>query len=169
MDFGNPVSQDFYDKTINNLPFHQHSGCHTIHGYYDRNIKAEEGAVRLHICRVKCCHCGSTHALLPAYIVPYSQVSLPDQVDIISCYENSDSYSAIMAKTSSIDENCIYSLIRRYVHHWLLRVLSASRKPTAMRPTPFRNLTHISVSNQFTDQFIKINPHLPVIAPAFKY
>ena len=72
--FCNPILQDSYDKTINSLPFHQltcscgHSGCLTVHGYYDRSVKSGDGSVRLHICRVKCSHCNKTHALLPAYI-----------------------------------------------------------------------------------------------------
>lgn len=129
-DFGNPISQDSYDKTINNLQFHQmtcscgHSGTLTVHAYYDRGVKSGAGAVRLHICRVKCRNCNKTHAILPAYIVPYSQVALPDQAAVISCYENSESYSDIMENTPSIDENCIHSIIRRYVLHWLQRVLS---------------------------------------------
>ena len=131
-DFCNPISQDSYDKTLYSLPFHQltcacgHSACLTIHGYYDRFLKSEAHSVRLHICRVKCSYCNGTHALLPSYIVPYSQVSLPDQVDIISCYENADNYSGIMDQTPSIDENCIRSIIRRYLLHWLQRILSAS-------------------------------------------
>lgn len=129
-DFCNPISQDFYDQTINCLQFHQltctcgHSACLTIHGYYDRSVKSEEHSVRLHICRVKCGHCNSTHALLPAFIVPYSQISFLDQVAIISCYENSGDFSSIMEKTSSIDENNIHTIIRRYVQHWVQRILS---------------------------------------------
>ena len=130
-DFDNPISQDSYDKTINHLQFHQltcscgHSACMTIHGYYDRSIKSGVDSVRLHICRVKCCHCHKTHALLPISIVPYSQVSFPDQAAIISRYEDSGDYSEIMNKTPSIDENCIHSIIRRYLLHWLQRTLSA--------------------------------------------
>lgn len=129
-DFCNPISQDLYDNTINSLQFHQltctcgHSACLTIHGYYDRSIKSEDHSVRLHICRVKCSHCNCTHALLPAFIVPYSQVSFPDQAAIISCYENSCGFSDIMEKTPSIDENCIHSVIHRYVRHWIQRILS---------------------------------------------
>lgn len=130
-DFCNPISQDFYDKTINSIQFHQltctcgHSACLTIHAYYDRRVKSEDHSVTLHICRVKCRHCNKTHALLPALIVPYSQVSFPDQIDIISHYEDSSDYSEIMEKTPSIDENCIRSIIRRYLLHWFQRILSA--------------------------------------------
>ena len=55
-DFCNTISLDFYDNTIATLQFHQltcscgHSGCLTIHGYYDRCAKSEDGFIRLHIC-----------------------------------------------------------------------------------------------------------------------
>lgn len=128
----NPISQDYYDIIIASTQFHQltcscgHSACLTIHGYYNRSIKVEVSSVQLHICRVKCSHCGTTHALLLSSFVPYSQMSLPDQIRIISCFEDSGDYSAIMDETPSIDENNIYSLIRRYIHHWMQRILSAS-------------------------------------------
>lgn len=139
-DFCNPISQDSYNKTINSLQFHQltctcgHSACLTIHGYYNRDVKSEVHSLTLHICRVKCIYCNKTHALVPSFIVPYSQVSFSDQVDIISSYENSRDYTEIMANTPSIDENCIHSIIRRYILHWLQRILSPK----------------LSISNSFT-------------------
>ena len=152
-DFCNPISQDSYDKIINSLQFHQltctcgHSACLTIHGYYDRNIKSEDHSVRIHICRVKCSHCNTTHALLPSFIVPYSQVSFPDQVDIISCYEDSGNYSDIMERTPSIDENCIHSIIRNYVRHWIQRILSINLSISTSHT--FLRLCFLHFSRQF--------------------
>lgn len=129
-EFCNPISQDFYDKVIEGTQFHQltcscgHSGCLTIHGYYDRCIKFEDSSIQLHICRVKCRHCGTTHALLLSSFVPYSQISLPDQISIISCFEDSADYSDIMDETPSIDENNIYYLIRQYQLYWKQKLLS---------------------------------------------
>lgn len=151
--FCNPISQDSYDKTIINLQFQQltcscgHSGCLTIHGYYDRSVKSAVDSVRLHICRVKCSHCSATHALLPASLVPYSQVSLPDQLDIISSYENDHDFSEIMDKTPSIDENCIHAIIRRYVRHWLQRLLSV--RLSISTSLPFLQLCFLHFSRQF--------------------
>ena len=166
-DFDNPVSQDSYDKTINSLQFHQltctcgHSACLTIHGYYDRFVKSEDHSVHLHICRVICRHCNATHALLPAFIVPYSQVSFPDQVDIISCYVNSGDYSDIMQKTPSIDENCIHAMIRRYVRHWLQRILSV---PLSISASPdFIRLCFLHFSRQFMQ--IKGTPNILFLTP----
>lgn len=132
VDICNPVSQDFYDKTICNLQFHQlictcgHSGCLTIHGYYDRTVKAGDCDLRLRVCRVICSECGHTHALLLSSIVPYSQVSLPDQVDIIQHAWSDADFSAVMDATPSIDESCVRSVIRRFRRHWEQRLLSES-------------------------------------------
>lgn len=165
--FCNPISQDSYDKTINNLQFHQltctcgHSGCLTIHGYYDRSVKSAEDSVHLHICRVKCSHCNVTHAFLPASIVPYSQLSLPDQIDILSHYEGDNDYSKVMDRTPSIDENCIHAIIRRYVHHWLQRILSAHLSLSASLPFLKRCFLH------FSRQFMQVRgtPNILFLTP----
>lgn len=165
--FCNPISQDSYDKTINSLQFHQmacscgHSACLTIHGYYDRRVKSGDRSVTLHICRVKCSHCNKTHALLPASIVPYSQVSFPDQADIISCYGSSRDYSGIMDRSPSIDENCIHSIIRRYTRHWFQRVLSA--RLCVSGSLSFVRLCFLHFSRQFMQ--IKKTPNILFLTP----
>lgn len=110
VDICNPVSQDFYDKTIYNLQFHQlvctcgHSGCLTIHGYYDRSVKHDDSCLRLRICRVICSVCGRTHALLLSSLVPYSQISTKEQADICRHSQSDNDFSSIMDNTPSIDE-----------------------------------------------------------------
>ena len=100
--FDNPLNLKTYENLINTLQFHQlqctcgHSGCLTIHGYYPRSLKKDDSEITLSICRVKCSHCGKTHALLPSQIVPYSQVSLQEQAAIISAYEDSGDFEQIM-------------------------------------------------------------------------
>ena len=80
--------QDKYDAFIRSLQLHQltcscgHSACLFIHAYYTRSLKVLDRSVDLRICRVRCSACGKTHALMPAFIVPYSQMALPDQVEI---------------------------------------------------------------------------------------
>lgn len=166
-DFCNPISQDSYENLINSLQFHQlactcgHYACLTIHGYYDRNIKVDDQSILLHICRVKCSHCNTTHALLPSFIVPYSQVSLPDQVDIISCYESSGNYSDVMERTPSIDENCFYSIIRRYKHHWLQRILSL--KLSISTSLTFVRFCFLHYSRQFMQ--VKKTPNIFFLTP----
>ena len=130
VDFCNPISQKFYDDVINSLQFHTlscpcgHSGCLTIHGYYDRTVKSGDRDLRLHVCRVICRECGRTHALLLSSIVPYSQISLPDQMDILDHALSDGDFSAIMDATPSIDESSIRSVIRRFRRYWKQRLLS---------------------------------------------
>lgn len=128
--FDNPLNQKTYENLINTLQFHQlpctcgHSGCLTVHGYYNRSLKEEDSEITLSICRVKCSHCGKTHALLPSCLVPYSRVSLQEQAAIISAYENSGDLVSIMDRTPSIDENLIASIIKRYITHWMQKIRS---------------------------------------------
>lgn len=135
VDLCNPVSQDFYDKTIYNLQFHQlvctcgHSGGLTIHGYYNRSVKSGDSSLCLRICRVICSECGHTHALLISSLVPYSQVPTNDQIDIISHSESDGDFSHIMDHTPSIDESCVRSVIRRFRQHWKQRLLSEDFVP----------------------------------------
>lgn len=166
-DFDNPISQISYDNFINVLQFHQltcscgHSACLTIHGYYDRKIKCGDSDINLHVLRVKCSHCNKTHALLPASIVPYSQVSFSDQVSIVSCFENSSDYTEIMETTPSIGENCIHSIIRRYRHHWHQRILSANLNTSISIPFIRDCFTHFS--RQFMQ--IKTTVNIPFLSP----
>lgn len=128
--FDNPLNQKTYENLINTLQFHQlqctcgHSGCLTIHGYYNRSLKEADSEITLSVCRVKCSHCGKTHALLPSWLVPYSRVSLQEQAAIISAYENSGDFAPIMDRTPSIDENLISSIIKRYITHWMQKIRS---------------------------------------------
>lgn len=128
----NPISQNLYDSIINDLQFHQltcgcgRSSCLSIHGYYNRGIKVDDSLVPLRICRVLCADCSKTHALLLSSIVPYSQISLTEQVDIISCYEAHGDFSSIMNSHPSIDESNIRYVIHQYLSHWFQRLLSAS-------------------------------------------
>jgi len=128
----NPISQNLYDKSINNLQFHQlvcscgHCACLSIHAYYVRRVKVEDLWVSIRICRVKCSNCLKTHALLPSSIVPYSQISLLEQVQIISSYEHSEGFSSVMDQHPSIDESNLRYIIRQYCSHWIQRLYSAS-------------------------------------------
>lgn len=128
--FDKPLNQKTYENLINTLQFHRlqctcgRSGCLTIHGYYTRSLKEEDSEITLSVCRVKCSHCGKTHALLPSQLVPYSRVSLQDQVSIISAYEDSGDFEQIMEETPSIDENLTASIIKRYITHWMQKVRS---------------------------------------------
>lgn len=162
----NLVSQDFYDNTISNLQFHQLtctcglSAGLTIHGYYYRSIKSGDGIVRLRICRVKCSHCGRTHALLLTSFVPYSQILLHDQVEILVDFEKDRLASSVMERTPSIDENNLRMVIRQYRRHWQQRLLAARI------PLHSPNLICLCFSH-FARQFMQIKntPNILFSAP----
>lgn len=126
-----PLSQNYYNKTIDSIPFHSltcscgHSACLNKHAYYHRSVKTPLGKIRLRICRVKCSLCGATHALLLAEMVPYSQIPLISQVYIAreSMAESPD-YPAIMAVNPEIDESNIASVLRQFRRFWKERILS---------------------------------------------
>lgn len=126
----NTISQKYYDKTISTLEFRtllctcKHYGCLTKHAYYHRKLKTESGSLKLKICRVKCSVCGCTHALLLSCIVPYSQVSLPDQIAITSCEDGTGKPTNIMETKPDIDESCISYILRQYRRYWKQRLLS---------------------------------------------
>lgn len=167
VDICNPVSQDFYDKTINNLQFHRlvctcgHSGCLTIHGYYDRSVKSGDSRLLLRICRVICRECGRTHALMLSSLVPYSQIPTKEQMQIIRHSESDGDFSPVMDNTPSIDESCVRSVIRRFKQHWKQRLLSE-----ALIPIP--DIRFISrCFSAFRRQFmqVKCTPNILFLTP----
>lgn len=127
----NSISQTYYDKTINRLDFHRltcscgHSACLTRHAYYYRSVKTSAGKLLLRICRLKCSVCGSTHALLLAEMIPYSQIPFISQIYITrESLSSLPDYSSLMAEIPEIDEKNIYSIRRQFKRFWKERLLS---------------------------------------------
>lgn len=125
------LSQNYYDKTIDSIPFHRltctcgHSACLSRHAYYYRSIKTPSGKIRLRICRVKCSLCGTTHALLLAEMVPYSQIPTISQIYITKeSLADAPDYSSVMAANPEIDESNIASVLRQFKCFWKERLLS---------------------------------------------
>ena len=126
----NPLTPNFYNNLIAGLQLHQLtctcglSGCLSVHGYYTRSLKTPDGKIPFRICRVICSCCHHTHALIPSSFVPYSQVSLSDHVEVISCHEAKQGWDSLMNRNPFIDEsNCRY-IIRSFFRHWKQRLLS---------------------------------------------
>lgn len=130
----NQFSQDFYNSVIFSIQLHQlscsckHSSCLTIHAYYKRSVITPTGKVVLKIVRVKCSVCGKTHALLLSSMVPYCQVSLIDQQEVVSDYENGNDRKHVSFANPMIDENHIKSILRKYKRHWRERLRAESIK-----------------------------------------
>ena len=126
----NTLNQTFYNDLISNIQFNQltctcgHSGCLHIHAYYERHLKTPSGRIKLRICRVKCECCGKTHAVLPSFIVPYSQISLLDQTAVIRASETGSSMESVMQGNACIDESNCRQIIRQYRKYWKQKLLS---------------------------------------------
>ena len=126
----NAISQKYYDDVISQVQFYQLTcpcgltGCLVGHGYYFRSMKTKGNKVKLRICRVKCKGCKGSHALLLSSFVPYSQIPLADQIDIISGHEEGVELSPIMEQNREIDENNMKAVIWHYRHHWKQKLLS---------------------------------------------
>lgn len=163
----NPFSQDFYDKVIDSIQFHQlkcscgRCSCLVRHGSYRRTVKVGDGQFRLRVCRLRCSECGRTHALMLSCIVPYSQILLIDTVSILDCYEKRASFSAFLQEHLSIDENNISSIIRRYKKHWQQRLRAGS---VSLTPLPsLVRLCFLAFSRQFMQ--IKTTPNFLFFSP----
>lgn len=126
----NPLNQKNYDDILSSIQFHQltctcgHSACLSVHGYYLRGLKTPDGIIRLRICRLRCHECRRTHALLPSLIVPYSQVSAPDQADIIHFFPDKHALRSLLDRIPCIDENNVKYIMRSYLRRWKQRLLS---------------------------------------------
>lgn len=118
------ITQKSYDSIISELNIRDltctcgNCRCLIHHGGYKRKLKAPDGEYRLRINRVKCTSCGCTHALLVSSIIPYSQISLKDQLKIINCFESRSGYAQILASNLSLDENAVRAVALRYRRAW---------------------------------------------------
>ena len=125
----NHFSQKVYDRMIVGLQLFQaqctcgKKGCLIR---YDRYVKLNSDLVRLSIQRVFCTECGASHALIPSILVPYSQIPLHDQQQILDHAEKGQDMEPIMENNLLIDENNIKYIIRQFKKHWKQRLLSAA-------------------------------------------
>ncbi|MCK9218254.1 MAG: DUF6431 domain-containing protein [Firmicutes bacterium] len=124
----NTFSQISYNEFLGTINFHQLScscgltGSLIRHGTYRRSIKTPDGILRICILRLKCKHCGRTHAIFPKLIVPYSQMLLTDHISIIKAYIAKTPFEIIMVTNEYIDESNIRYIIGQYLRHWKERI-----------------------------------------------
>ena len=128
----NDFSQKEYDCMMDELQLFQiectcgKKGCLIRYGRYKRSVKLNSVLIRLFVQRVRCTECLVTHALFPSFLVPYSQVPLHDQQQILDCAEKEQDMEPIMESNILIDENNIKYIIRQFRKHWKQRLLSAA-------------------------------------------
>ena len=124
--------QRLYSVITSNLPLHmlqcphcRHYGSCQLWGVYRRSFRLPVFIASLRVQRVRCSCCGHTHALLPDWIVPYSQIRLSVLVEVISVAESGESFDDILGRESTIDENNVSAIRRSFRKHWKQRLISA--------------------------------------------
>lgn len=161
--------QEFYDNNLKDLNYHSltcpccHSkGVMSIHAYYQRGLKvgSDNDLIKLTIQRVICDSCGTSHALLPSCIVPYSHFSVHVQINII--------YSSLLVSDHSmkifydfcnyfqIFENNIQYIVKKFNKYWKERLSSI---PIKLNDNKLLELCH----SYFKFQFMQIRT-TPTIA-----
>jgi len=103
------------------------AGCFVIHGYYLRYIKVAFLLYDITIVRVKCKSCGKTHAILPSWIVPHSQILLEDMIEMITAYEEGTVYK--INNNYKITRKDVNYIIKKYKRHWKDRLLAIADGP----------------------------------------
>ena len=111
------------------------------YGFYKRYVQLDTDKVKLKVQRVKCKHCKKTHAILPDWLVPYSQILIYDMIDIIKQYEDGQDEDAqeknedgkikirishIKPLNPEIDIWNIAYIIKIYLKKWKTLLRSAS-------------------------------------------
>ena len=126
----NGFSQDLYIKLIGSLQIHMvectcgRKGGLILFGHYWRTVKYLSNTIRLCMQRVYCKECKKTNALLPSLLVPYSQIPLRDQQEILQAINSGSSSEPVMERNTLIDENNIKYIFSQFKKHWKQRLLS---------------------------------------------
>ena len=129
----NPISQKSYDRLVNSIHLFNvqctcgAKGCLIRFGHYRRHVKLFSSLISLVIQRVWCKQCRTSHAILPSGLVPYSQISLEDQQQILICVEKGEAPEPVMDNNFLIDENNVKYIIRQFRRHWKQRILSIGK------------------------------------------
>ena len=126
----NIFSQDSYDEIIDGINFNAvnctcgNIGCLQKYGHYRRTVRYKSMRITIIIQRVICTICGRTHAVLLSCFVPYSQIPLEDQIQIIISRDDKSKRQAVLDENILIDDCEVYRIISNFKQHWEQRLLS---------------------------------------------
>ena len=150
--------QKIYNKFIESLNFNRLTcsacrfrGMCSRHAFYTRKIITEGGKKNVRILRVVCSHCNGTHALLPKWIVPYSQHLIVDQIEILNSFESGMTPHRITPSNPEINIWSVIHIIKQYKHHWKERLL-------AMKASVFDDMDHLiqACFDSYNRQFMQV-------------
>jgi len=133
----NIQSQEDYDNIVNDLNICSLTctcGCvgnMVLYGKYKRSLRVLSTLLPVFVRRVQCKHCGRTHAVLLGCWVPYQQIPLEDQIQIVLSEGDSDKTKAVLDENNLIDESEIYRIRLHFKSRWKerLRTLALSLSP----------------------------------------
>ena len=105
------------------------SGCHksaclVYYGKYTRHVRLCGKLITVSIQRVRCTECGITHAILVSVIVPYSQILIHEQQEIIDDVISGNHADHVMEHNPIIDSGHIRYIVSQFKKHWEQRLLS---------------------------------------------
>lgn len=127
-----------YDKTITQEEYDKHVGsidkevikcdsCGNVglskHGTYERHLKTDTDKITLKIVRFICPECGKTHAVLLSTIIPWSQKSLKDTIEIIKRTTEKE-FNQFLNERISLQIEDIRNIRKRFKKYWKERILS---------------------------------------------
>lgn len=130
----NDLNQEIYDKIVEFLPLYQircicgQAGSLVRHAYYNRKVKRRKGTVDLCVLRVKCQNCGRTHAILTDQIVPYEQVPVDIQQEMILFSLWSPEIQKLLEENQNISESDVAAVKRRFKEHWKERLAAMGKE-----------------------------------------
>lgn len=150
--------QEIYDQITQNLQLIQIrcNECNqcgfVVHGYYERHFKRKlipgEKDDKITILRIRCPHCGKTHAVLLSSMIPYSQLSLEDSISVIELEHNSQ-ITSFLDDHFWISIEDVQNTRKKFRKYWKERLLSEG---FSMR---MDNLTELCI-RYFRLQFMQI-------------
>lgn len=132
----NDLNQEIYDKILDLLPLYQircvcgQVGYLVHHAYYNRKVKRRKETIDLCVLRVKCQSCGRTHAILTDQIVPYEQVAVDIQQDMILHSIWSPEIQQLLEDNPQITESDVAAVKRRFRKHWKERLAAMGKEIT---------------------------------------
>jgi len=147
----NPLSQSFYNELIDDLqlcqltcPVCNSTGQFVVHAYYKRKVRFNDQTSSIRIQRIKCHSCSRTQALLTSHMVPYSQISLSTQVEVIKESISNTTYSSMEAHLG-ISLYCINHIISMFHKYWRQMVLIAKLDLSDLRELSFASFSNYSL------------------------
>lgn len=133
------------DLTILKCPSCHHIGT-AVHGYYTHQFFTEDGKTSILIKRVKCRHCGKTHALLLSCFVPYYRLPM-DSILLIIKEKKLRTIQQLHTLIPYVSVEYILYILRLFRRYWKDRIDSYF--------IPFDELIHKRCIDLFNKPFMQ--------------